>query len=336
MKSLRLPIFLLTGFLCCGVSQTRADMALLVEDPAGYKGFWSDSGHLSIWISDACLSGDGAVSICPGDGGVVLSSTSYWMRKGWAAIPAQTYLMGVDGKSETNAWSETLHPAYPEVPLNYGRKYIGRLNHRGLYVLRIQTSREQDALVLERIQQGRSQFHYEVWTNNCSDFARQVLQLYFPGAFGRRIIPDFGITTPHGVANRLWKLGKKTPALDMRVYYIPRRTRAGHMHDGRTKGICEAAITDVKYAAPLIFYQPLVYGAFGVCYLTTDQPGFMHRGFARGADRLASIDELDLEKMQRLPQVTGPGEEESDLIALEDSPASDADSPEKNYFLLSP
>ncbi|HEY0796210.1 MAG TPA: hypothetical protein VGD64_10555 [Acidisarcina sp.] len=331
MKRFRLLLLCAATCFCAAVS--RADVALLVEDPAGYKGFLSDSGHLAIWISDACVGVEGRITPCNGGGGVVLSSTSYWLRKGWAAIPAQTYLDGVAGKSETIAWSDTLHAAYPEVPINYGRKYIGRLNHRGVYVLRLHTSSEQDAQVLEGIQQGRNQFHYAVWTNNCSDFARQVLQLYFPGEFGRRIFPDFGITTPHGVANRLWKLAKKTPALDMRVYYIPRRTRAGHIHDGRTKGICEAATTDVKYAAPLIFYQPLIYAAFGVCYVTLDQPGFMHRGFARDAERLSSVDELDLDTMMRIPPSP---EDEWDLIALDEAASGDYEFLFRNYFPLGP
>lgn len=271
----------------------RADMALLVEDPAGYKGFWSDSGHLAIWISNACVGSEGAVTPCSGGNGVVLSSTSYWAAQGWATIPAQLYLEGAPGEQETAAWSETLSQTYPAIPINYGRKYIGRLNHRGSYVLRIHTTPEQDARVLERIQQGGSLFRYAVFSSNCSDFARQVLGLYFPKSFQRHLVPDFGISTPHGVANHFWILSRQAPGLQLRVYYIPRHNRAGHLHAGRTKGVCEAAVTDVKYALPLIFYQPAVYAAFGACYLATDQPGFMRHSFRHDAERIGSLSQLD-------------------------------------------
>ncbi|HEY0758467.1 MAG TPA: hypothetical protein VGD59_04330 [Acidisarcina sp.] len=324
----RLPYLLLSAVAAglCFVPVCRADVALLVEDPAGYKGFWSDSGHLSIWVSDACVDASGRVNPCTGGSGVVLSSTSYWLSHGWAAIPAQIYLEGIAGEKSDAAWSGTLHKTYPELPVSYGRKYIARLDHRGTYVLRIHTTAEEDARVLAAIQQGRDRFQYAVWTSNCSDFARQVLELYFPGKFRRRPIPDFGISTPHGVANRFWKLGRRDPELGMRIYYIPRRTPAGHLHDGRTKGICEAAITDEKYALPLLFYHPLIYGAFGVCYLAVDQPGFMRRGFARGAQRIASFETLNSEYeagLATLPDVRDPTEIafEGDYADLEGEPA---------------
>ena len=295
MNGLRLPLLFVCLAALFHASTCRGDVALLVEDPAGYKGFWSDSGHLAIWISNACVGDGGAISPCSVGEGAVLSSTSYWKLRGWAAIPAQLYLEGAPGKLDTAAWSDQLSETYPEVPIAYGRKYMGRLNHRGLYVLRIHTTPEQDAWVLARIQQDRSRFRYRVFSSNCSDFARQVLDLYFPKVFRRHFFPDFGISTPHGVANRFWKTGRRNPNLQMRIYYIPRRTSAGYLHDGRTKGICEAAITDVKYALPLIFFHPAIYAAFGVCYLATDQPAFMRLGFRQNVQRISSFAQLNSE-----------------------------------------
>jgi hypothetical protein len=267
-------------------------MSLIIEDPAGYKGFWSDSGHLSIWISDVCVGTDGVVDSCGGGDGTVLSSTSYWSASGWAAIPARLYFEGKANELAGVTWSNTLSNFYPAIPVDYGRKYIGRLGHRGAYVIRIHTSSEEDSEVIERIQRSRNTFRYAVFYRNCSDFARQILDLYFPGQFRRKLIPDFGISTPHGVANRFWKVGQKNPQLQMQVYYIPRRNPGSHLLNGPTKGICEAAVTDVKYAVPLLIYQPVIYAAFAACYLATDQPPFLHRGFRQHVSRVSSFDML--------------------------------------------
>jgi hypothetical protein len=78
----------------------------------------------------------------------------------------------------------------------------------------------------------------------------------------------------------------------MQVYYLPPLTAAGYLHDGSTKGICEAAATDWKYALPLLWYQPIVYGAFGACYLVTDHPTFRRGGFLRKAARTSSLEQL--------------------------------------------
>ncbi len=340
MNKPKLSILSLLFLFILAASTCRADVALFVEDPAGYKGFFSDSGHLAIWISNACVGTQGLVTPCQGGSGVVLSSTSYWLNRGWAAIPAQLYLEGTPNVPERDAWSEAMGATYPDLPVSYGRKYIGRLNHRGAYVLRIQTTPEQDASVLSRIQQDRSTFRYTTLSSNCSDFARQVLSLYFPKVFARKLLLDFGISTPHGVANRFYKLGRSTPSLQMRVYYISRLTASGRFHDGPTKGICEAAITDAKYAIPLLIYQPIIYAAFGACYLITDEPGFMHRGFRQDVIHVKSFGELNASYEASLPatHLTQPQEspaKSAELVAEPPAPVTPAD-PAKPTDLTKP
>ena len=293
-----------------------ADVALVVEDPAGYKGFLSDSGHLAIWVSEACVQAEGRVVSCPESGGVVLSSTSKWAKQGWAAIPAPLYFDGLPGKNSAETWEETMSGTYRGISSAFGGTYVNHLRRRGAYILRIHTAPEQDRHMLDEIQAGRDAFRYTYFSNNCSDLAREVLNLYFPGRFQRRFWPDFGLTTPRTVANRFWQLGQQTPELRMRVYYLPPKVDGGRLHNGPTKGICEAAATDLKYAVPLVFFQPVVYAAFGACYVAVDRRGLLRQSFRRNPRTVGRFAEIDPSFRASLVESPGPERESCSAVRL--------------------
>ncbi len=106
--------------------------------------------------------------------------------------------------------------------------------------------------------------HIRVPTH-CSDFARVVLNEYFPGTFKRSIFPDAGMTTPKQITYKLVRYGQKHPDAEVKVYEIPQIP--GYRHLSRSnKSISESLIT-TGYAIPIAVFNPYLAGGLFVDYL---------------------------------------------------------------------
>ena len=101
--------------------------------------------------------------------------------------------------------------------------------------------------------------------SNCADFARVVLNFYFPQTFRRSIFPDAGMTTPKQIAWRLVRYGRKHPDAQVQVYEIPQvpgYRRLSHAN----KSIDESLLTTV-YAIPITIVNPWLAGGLLVDYI---------------------------------------------------------------------
>ena len=254
--------------LSCGWAY--ADVGLIVENPTGPLGFFSDVGHASVWISDGCLDEQGEVRYCEHSSGIVLTSTSYWPNPGTAAIPAELFFLGSAANEPDNVhatWDETLAKAYPKVPEADGRKYFGRVWRRETNVLVFATSAEEDLRILQTIQQERSEYHYNYLRHNCADYAEMVLRLYLGKKLKVRRWLDLGVTTPRALQRALVHALGKQPEGTLTRYHFAGLKR--HKWRQPPRNLCESAVLDPKYAVPLVFYQPVAYAGFGICYGVT-------------------------------------------------------------------
>ena len=66
--------------------------------------------------------------------------------------------------------------------------------------------------------------HFHGLTRNCADFARRVMNFYFPKAVKPDYMNDFFITTPKAVAHSLTKYAEENPELDFRVLHLRRKS----------------------------------------------------------------------------------------------------------------
>lgn len=277
-RPIRYGCAMLFGILWVGCGLGFADVGLIVEGPTGPLGFFSDVGHASVWISHGCLDEQGQIQYCEQSRGIVLTSTSYWPNPGVAAIPAELFFLGsAVGQTQKVrvTWGESLASAYPEVPEAYGRKYLGRVWRRQTNVLVFPTSAEEDRRVLETLQQKRMDYHYDYLRRNCADYAELVLRLYLGDHFKVRHWLDFGVTTPRALQRALVQLMDEEPHGDLRRYHFAGLKRHGWRQPPRN--ICESAVLDPKYAVPLVFFHPIVYAGFGVCYGVTRLAGSRHQ-----------------------------------------------------------
>src|ERR1700712_5170661 len=170
---------LLFAILLLACQRAYSDVGLVVENPTGPLGFFSDVGHASVWISRGCLGDHGEIRYCEHSRGIVLTSTSYWPNPGVAAIPSELFLLGpVPGSLTPATWDQTLAAAYPQVREEHGRKYLGRIWRRETNVLVFRSSAEEDRVALETIERERLNYHYDYLRHNCADYAELVLRLY--------------------------------------------------------------------------------------------------------------------------------------------------------------
>ena len=242
-----------------------------------------------------------------GESGVVLSRYDGIAGYDWIAIPLIPYLYAVD-RSEAiplfadaklvaflreqyrRDYLEALAPDRPDGGTPEGNWYemIGASYDRTIYGFEIETSPEQDALLISKLNSQLNREHYNFVKRNCADFVREVINFYHPHALHRSVIGDLGVTTPKQIAKMLGKYSRHHPELQSSVFLVSqvpgtvRRSKPVH-------GVLESVMAAKKYMLPLVVLHPYIGGGLLVEY-------FGHRRFdpARNALILDSQRQLDV------------------------------------------
>jgi len=112
---------------------------------------------------------------------------------------------------------------------------------------------------------GPNKTKFDLLFNNCADFARVVLNDYFPRTFRRSIFPDAFMTTPKQITYKLVRFARKNPGTELTVFEIP-QIPGYRARSHSAKGIDESFITTI-YAIPIALLNPYVAGGLFVDYL---------------------------------------------------------------------
>src|SRR5437763_172531 len=217
-RGLWLITFLL--LVCAGIA--RADLALLVEEPYGVFGSINPTGHAAIYLNRVCAESPTLLRRCgPGETGVVISRYSRIRKLDWVAIPLLPYLYAVEQAEDVPQWAEAasveeLRKEYAESHLmslvsatkgydakNVWPQLLGVAYIRKIYSFEIATTQEQDDLLIAEYNGRANRTHFNLFTSNCADFSRRLVDFYYPHAVGRSITADLGITTPKQIAKAL-------------------------------------------------------------------------------------------------------------------------------------
>src|SRR5882757_9936832 len=102
------------------------------------------------------------------------------MREAYADAHLTSLIAETKGYDTKNVWPQLLGVAYI----------------RKIYSFEIATTDEQDDLLIAEYNGMSNQSHFNLFTNNCADFARSLLNFYYPRAARRSITADIAITTP--------------------------------------------------------------------------------------------------------------------------------------------
>ena len=281
----------LATLLCCVLAATahaRAGVTLFLEEPYSYDGAFAGTGHAAVYLSRICAESPVVLRRCaPGELGAVISRYDDIAGYDWIALPLIPYLYAVE-KPENVPLSvdekvadflrdqyrrnhfHSIAPDDPngEPPDGRWAEPLGVAYRRTLYAFQIDTTEEQDDQLIRKYNSEPNRVRFNLVTHNCADFARNLINFYYPKVLHRSIVRDLGVTTPKQMARLLVHFGERHPELHLSSYVIP-QVPGGIRRSGPVRGIVESAFRAKKYMVPLLVVHPVmascfVVGALGV------------------------------------------------------------------------
>jgi hypothetical protein len=201
------------------------------------------SGHSAVYFSRICAESPIKLRMCrPGELGSVMS---IYINIGedrpfeWNVVPLSVYLYGVEDPRNRPLFGSSkikrlLEEQYREKYLaEYcsslacrtsgkaeWREMVAATLIRGVYILAVDTSPEQDREIIAQFDDAANKSHFNGATHNCADFVRQVINSYFPHAVKRDYINDFGMTSPKAVARTFTHYALSHPECNFRVMHF--------------------------------------------------------------------------------------------------------------------
>ncbi len=274
---------LFVAVLCAAPATCRASIGLVIGEPFGAFGTMMPQGHSSIFLDHICEQTPIQLRPClPGEHGVVLSRYHDLRRPAldWMGFPATTFFYGVEDVSalpgfitpqfeallRERYWSEHLRETIPGRRDRKGDLHMPRYGDweegiaaafdRRLLVYVIDTTPEQDAVLLRLLNDRANRRRYSVARANCADFAADLLRLVIPEAAVRRNVwADFDMTTPKNLARQMDAYGSAHPELHLRILEVPQLP--GSLRRSRPlRGAAECLLTTKRYLATLLVLQP--------------------------------------------------------------------------------
>jgi hypothetical protein len=286
-RKLRTFAFALSILVFLGFSSApcRAQAALLMEEPYGFFGAVNPTGHTAIYFERVCAESPTHLRRCqPGETGAVVSRYQGIANLDWVAIPLVPYLYSVEKPSDVPTRVdrdavERLRDRYHETHLlglgmnipagnmvhGGWTELIGVSYERRIYAFRFETTEEQDDTFIARMNHGENVSHFDLLFNNCSDFARRILNSYFPGTFRRSVFPDAAMTTPKQIAYKLVRYARKHPDVQLTVFEIPQVP--GLRRLSRSNKSIDESLATTAYAVPIALANPYLAGGLFVDYL---------------------------------------------------------------------
>jgi hypothetical protein len=268
---------------------SRADVAVLLEEPYSLDGSLAGTGHAAVYLSNICAASPTQLRRCePGEPGIVLSRYHHIAGYDWIAVPVVAYLYAVETPEDIPLFVDPklawfLRNQYrrahfadfvPDPPSSNPDssdwyQLIGSAFDRTLYGFQLPTSPEDDDRFIAKFNSGRNRQAYKLVTSNCADFVHDVVTFYYPDSVWRSKLGDLGVMTPKQTAKSLVQFSKraakKDPSLQLTRFFIPqvpgtiKRSKTVH-------GLVDGVFHAKKYFLPLAVLQPFVAGGVATTY----------------------------------------------------------------------
>jgi hypothetical protein len=280
-------LFVYGAIAALAASQAHAgEAALLLEEPFGHFGVINPTGHAAVYLSDVCAETPTELRRCgPGESGAVLSRYHRIGGYDWLAVPLIPYLYAVDDPSEIPDSADlkleaTLRDRYrrahlmalvpddpvKDFPEGEWTQLIGAAYDRRIYGFAIETRQQQDDALIAGFNARANVGHFNLFFNNCANFAADILNFYYPHSIHRNFIADVGIMTPKQTARSLVKYSKRHSDLDSAAFLIPQVPGVIH-RSTPVNGVVESLVKSKKYVLPLAYLHPAIVGTLVIAYL---------------------------------------------------------------------
>lgn len=269
---------------CAGMASASA--TLLLEEPYGKLGFFTATGHAAIYLSEICAETPLVLRPCaPGELGAVIARYNGVGGYDWIAIPLIPYLYAVDQPEDAPLFVDVKMVAFlrdqyrrrhlqevapdrdkGEAPGGNWYELVGTAYDRTTYGYEIGTTAAQDRAFIEKYNALPNRSHFRTVSRNCADFAKDVINFYYPRALHRSVIADVGIATPKQMAKTLIKYSARHPRLETSRYVIPQvpglEARSTPVH-----GVVESFFKSKKYIVPSAIVSPIFAGCVAAVYV---------------------------------------------------------------------
>jgi hypothetical protein len=285
IRNLGLALLVALAASSCFASSSAT---LLLEEPYGKLGFFTGTGHAAVYLSGVCADTPVHLRTChPGETGVVISRYDGVGKYDWVAIPLIPYLYAVENPDDVPLFADAKMVAFlrdhyrrkhleaiapdvhdGEVPGGNWYELVGTSYDRTVYGFEIATTPEKDKALIEKLNASPNRSHFRTVSSNCADFAKGIINFYYPKALHRSVIADVGITTPKQMAKMLTKFSARHPEIDSSRLVIgqvpgsmPRSTTA--------HGVVESFFKSKKYIVPSAVVSPIFAGCVAAVYVGT-------------------------------------------------------------------
>ena len=239
-KTLRGSVALLFGLVWAGLfaPQVRADAGVVLNESLDTSvARITGSGHSAIYLSNICPDNSPVkMRLCrPDEQGSVLSNYTTLGEDQpyeWNIVPLSIYLYGVEDPSNrplvsSKAIKALLEERYREKYLAQlcttekclksnsaeWREMVGATLERSMYMFVVKTTVEQDRALIAEFNSLPNVNHFNGMTNNCADFTRRVLDIYYPHSAKPDYINDFFMASPKAAARTSRTTRRSIPSL---------------------------------------------------------------------------------------------------------------------------
>jgi hypothetical protein len=270
---------LIGRFLCLAAlvvwapAQLRAQATLLLEEPYSYDGTFAGTGHAAVYLARVCAESPTVLRRCqPGEPGVVISRYHGIAGRDWIAVPLIPYLYAVNRPENVPLVADEKlvkflrHNYVESIGLTEGPWYqlAGSAYDRTTYGFRVATRPEQDNELIRILNSAPNRESYRLLNRNCSDFAKQIINFYYPKSVHRSIIADLGVMTPKQAAKSLVHSGKRHHEMQLTTFIIPQVP--GLKRSKPVHGVIESVVLAKKYVTPVLLFHPFVVGTVEAAY----------------------------------------------------------------------
>ena len=280
-------ILCLSVILLACASLAHASATLLLEEPYGKLGFFTATGHAAVYLSNVCADSPTHLRLCePGEPGVVISRYE-GMGYDWFAVPLIPYLYAIEKPEDVPLFADAKMVAFlrdqyrrrhleeiapdtanGEAPGGHWNQLVGSAYDRNIYGFTIETTPERDAALIRKLNTSANRSHFHLLSNNCADFAKSIIDFYYPKSLHRSLIADVGITTPKQLAKRMVKFNARNPEIEFSRVVIP-QVPGSMARSSPAHGVVESFFTSKKYIVPSAIFSPIFAGCVFTVYVGT-------------------------------------------------------------------
>jgi len=210
----------------------------------------------------------------------------------WVAIPLIPYLYAVERPEDVPLFADAKMTAF--LRDRYRRKYlegvapdgkdgetpggnwyelVGSSYDRAIYGFEIETTPAQDEALIQKLNSSPNQSHFHLVSRNCADFAKDVLNFYYPKSLHRSLVADVGMTTPKQMAKMLTSFSHSHPDLQFSRLIIA-QVPGSMPRSSTVRGVVDSFFRSKKYIVPSVVFSPIFAGCVGAVYLGTGAERF--------------------------------------------------------------